>query len=79
MGVGRGAVTPWIFKHNTDKVEGGLMVLFFGLFSLPSPLEFFLPTPLSICDIYVYISLIDIETVKYRQNITETLNRSVCA
>jgi len=31
MGVGRGAVPPWIFIHNTDKVEGGLMVLFFGL------------------------------------------------
>jgi len=27
----QGAVTPWIFIHDTDKVEGGLMMLFFGL------------------------------------------------
>jgi len=26
-----GAVSPWIFVHHTDKVEGGLMVKFFGL------------------------------------------------
>jgi len=38
MGVGSGGggeeqegVAPWIFVHDTDKVEGGLMVLFFGL------------------------------------------------
>jgi len=24
-------VAPWIFMHSTDKVEGGLMELFFGL------------------------------------------------
>jgi len=34
---------PWIFIHGTDKVQEGLMVLFFGLvfFSLPSPKKFF--------------------------------------
>jgi len=35
MGVGksgREAVSPWIFIHGTDKVEKGLMVLFFGFF-----------------------------------------------
>jgi len=34
MGIGSGGQesrTPWIFKHDTDKVEGGLMVLFFVL------------------------------------------------
>jgi len=32
MGVGReGPWPPWIFIDCTDKVEGGLMVLFFGL------------------------------------------------
>jgi len=55
MGVGigekqGGAVTPWIFIRSklTDKVEGGLMVLFFGLVFLIAPilLEIFLPTPL---------------------------------
>jgi len=40
MGVGRGeqggAPPSWIFIHDTDNVERGLMVLFFGLvFSLP--------------------------------------------
>jgi len=30
--------TPWIFIHDTDEVEAGLMVLFFGLvFSVASP------------------------------------------
>jgi len=56
MGVGKGgggaevSWPPWIFKHVTDKVEGGLMMLLFGLvfFSLldlfsPS-LGVFLPT-----------------------------------
>jgi len=41
MGVGRGgkgAVAPWIFIHDTDKVEGGLMVLFFGLVLCVTPL-----------------------------------------
>jgi len=42
MGVGsggqRGVMAPWIFIHVTDKVEGGLMVLFFGLvFSVATP------------------------------------------
>jgi len=45
---------PWIFIHGTDIVDRGLIVLFFGLllffglFPLPSPppLEIFLPTPL---------------------------------
>jgi len=37
-------------RHDTNKVEGGLMVLFFGLvFSVASiPLKIFLPTPLYI-------------------------------
>jgi len=50
MGVcswGRGP--PWIFKHGTDKAEGGLMVLFFDLvFFVGPPQENFLPTPLSL-------------------------------
>jgi len=34
--------------YNSYKVERGLMVLFFGLvFSIGSPLEIFLPTPLN--------------------------------
>jgi len=36
--------------HGTDKVEGGIMVIFFGLvFSAahPNSLEIFLPTPLT--------------------------------
>jgi len=41
---------PWIFIHNTDKVEGSLMALFFGLVFFfqftPLPLEIFLPMPL---------------------------------
>jgi len=33
---------PWIFIHGTDKVEKGLMVLFFGLrFSVSPPLDIF--------------------------------------
>jgi len=55
MGVGSGrqegrAPSPWIFKHGTDIVDRGLIVLFFGLFCYfsifrcPPPL-FFLPTP----------------------------------
>jgi len=43
-----GDVDPWIFINDTDEVEAGLMVLFFGLvFTVwPPPLEIFLPTPL---------------------------------
>jgi len=42
-----GTVPPWIFMDVTDEVEGGLMVLYFGLvFPLEPPLEIFLPTPL---------------------------------
>jgi len=41
-------VDPWIFIHGTDKVESGLMVLFFGLFSV-ALLEIFLSTPLVDC------------------------------
>jgi len=39
MDVGSGGQEGgWIFIHGTDKVEGGLMVLFFGLvFSVGSP------------------------------------------
>jgi len=46
-----GIVPPWIFVHDTDKVEGGLMVLFFSRFysvNPPSPPEIFLPTPLKL-------------------------------
>jgi len=33
--------SPWIFIRNTDKVEGGFMVLFFGLvFSIGPPENF---------------------------------------
>jgi len=51
MGVGSGGqgvvALPWIFMHDTDKVKGILMVLFFGLvFSVGLLLKFFLPTPL---------------------------------
>jgi len=46
---GQGTVLPWIFIHGTDKVEGSLIVLFFGLtFFVGSPLKIFLPTPLSL-------------------------------
>jgi len=39
MGVSReGSWSPWIFIHETDKVEGCLTVLFFGLiFSVGPP------------------------------------------
>jgi len=40
MGVGiegQGARAPWIFILDTDKVEGGLMLLFFGLVFCCSP------------------------------------------
>jgi len=48
---GREPWPPWIFIHGTNKVKGGLMVLFFGLvFPLlpPPPREVFLPTPLQV-------------------------------
>jgi len=42
MGVGSGerggCSLPWIFKHGTDTVDRGLIVLFFGLFSAALPL-----------------------------------------
>jgi len=39
----------WIFIHDTDKVEEGLiLLLYFGLFIRSSPLEIFLPTPLNL-------------------------------
>jgi len=44
QGSGEGcAPPPWIFIHDTDKVEGGLMVLFFGLvfFRCPLPWKIF--------------------------------------
>jgi len=46
MGAGSGGGgAPWIFIHDIDKVEGGLMVLFFGFgFSEGPLLEIFLPT-----------------------------------
>jgi len=35
------ALPPWIFIYDTDKVEGGLMLLFFGLvFSVDLPEKF---------------------------------------
>jgi len=50
MGAGIGGQWhPYIFIRNTDKEEGALMVLFFGLvffFGAPSLLKIFLPTPL---------------------------------
>jgi len=42
------AVDPWIFMHGTYIVDRGLIGLFFGLFSVASPLEIFLPTPLKV-------------------------------
>jgi len=52
MGVGRGGRErgpSWVFIHNPDKVEGGLMELFFGLDFFVGPLlEIFLPTPLEV-------------------------------
>jgi len=48
MGVGRREAVPlpWVFIHDTNQVEGSLMVLFFGLvfFPLLPPPEIFLPT-----------------------------------
>jgi len=35
----RGSCPPWIFIHGTDRVDRGLIVLFFGLFSVATPLE----------------------------------------
>jgi len=52
MGVGSGgqrAMAPWIFIHSTDKVEGGLMMLFFGLVFPIAPLKILLPTTLVVC------------------------------
>jgi len=51
MGVGSGwqggVWSHWIFIHDTDKAEGGLIVLFFDLvFSVALLLKIFLPTPL---------------------------------
>jgi len=44
MGVGSGgqeSAHPWIFIYGTDKVEGGLMMLFFGVvFSIALPGNF---------------------------------------
>jgi len=34
---GQGGAAPWIFIHKTDIVDRGLIVLFFGLFSVASP------------------------------------------
>jgi len=40
---------PWILIYDTDKAEGGLMVLFFGLvFSVGPPVEIFLSTSLAV-------------------------------
>jgi len=49
----RQGVPSWIFIHDTDKVEGGLMVLIFGLvFSVGPPGNFFLPTPLNLIPVF---------------------------
>jgi len=51
-GGGRGLWSPWIFIRGINKVEEGLMVLFFGLVfsvALLPPLKIFLPTPLYGC------------------------------
>jgi len=37
-----GGLAPWIFLHDTDKIEGGLIVLFLGLvFSVGLPGNFY--------------------------------------
>jgi len=41
----RGRAPPWIFIHDSDKVERGLKVLFLILFFPLPPPEMFLPTP----------------------------------
>jgi len=48
--MGKGSVLlSRIFIHGTDKVEGGLIVLFVGLvFSVDPPSEIFLPTTLCV-------------------------------
>jgi len=44
--LGAGGRRPWIFIHSTDKVEGGIMMLFFGLvFSHWPPWKFFCRRP----------------------------------
>jgi len=43
---GQGGCDPlWIFLYNTDKAEGGLMVLFFGLVFPVAPWKFFCRRP----------------------------------
>jgi len=37
---GRNPLDPWIFIHETDIVDRGLIVLFFGLFSVGLPGNF---------------------------------------
>jgi len=47
LGQGKAVPPTWILLHGTDIVDRGIIVLFFGLFSLPPPpLEIFLSTPL---------------------------------
>jgi len=50
MGVGSGEAggrgPPWIFIHGTNIADGGLKVLFFGIFPVGPPLKNFLPTTL---------------------------------
>jgi len=56
-----GTWPPWIFIHDTDKVEGDLMVLFFCLdFSIP-PLncwKFFCRRPQPLVATYIKINFI---------------------
>jgi len=60
-------VPPWIFINDTDKVKGGLMVLFFGLaFFVDFPLEIFLPTPLETVSLPLYnITVLCFKYVKH--------------
>jgi len=55
MGVGMGkAVTPWIFIHDTDNVEGDVMIYFSVLFFSVAPLEFFYRRPCVQCNQLVW-------------------------
>jgi len=63
---GRGLT--WILIYGTDKVEGGLMVLFFGLvFFRPPSLKNFLPTRLRIYCVSCYKKRETISTMLWAQ------------
>jgi len=67
--VGMG-VAPWIFIHDTDKVEKGLMVLFFGLFfvALPPSWKFFCRRPWLHVDVERVCKIVDFITRDTRMN-----------